>query len=280
MRCLGNNIGITVNDITVSYNDNGPDDAPVIIFIHGFPLNKSMWDKQAAALKNNYRVIAYDIRGHGNSEAGDEDFSIDLFVNDLISLMDKLKLFEVMLCGLSMGGYIALKAIEKFPKRFDSLVLSDTQCIADTLEDKQKRLKAIENIKENGVEQYADLSIKNLFAPGSFTTRVEEIAAVRNMIINTSVQSLCKTLIALAVRRETCSNLYKIEVPVLIMAGQEDKITPPDAARLIRENIQFSRIRILEHAGHIANMENPDEFNDQLIGFLHSHIKKAVSISY
>ncbi|MBK5273259.1 MAG: alpha/beta fold hydrolase, partial [Bacteroidia bacterium] len=193
---------------------------------------------------------------------------------------DKLRLYEVILCGLSMGGYIALKAIEKFPRRFDSLVLSDTQCLADTLKEKQKRMKAIESIKENGVEKYADLSIKNLFAPGSFRTNVEEIAAVRNMIINTSVQSISRTLFALSVRQETCSKLYKIEVPVLIMAGKEDKITPPDSARLMKEHIQFSRLRILEHAGHIANMENPWEFNNHLIGFLHSQIKRAVSIAY
>ena len=148
MRELGYNLKITVNDLTVSYNDDGQDGAPVIIFIHGFPFNKSMWDKQFNALKNNYRVIAYDVRGHGNSDAGTGDFSIELFVKDLLNFMDALKIDKTMLCGLSMGGYIALNAVENFPNRFDALILSDTNCIADIPEVKEKRMKTIASIKK------------------------------------------------------------------------------------------------------------------------------------
>ena len=113
MRCIGNNNNITINNLTVSYSDHGPDDAPVIIFIHGFPLNKSMWNIQVEALKENYRVIAYDIRGHGNSDPGIDEFFIELFVIDLLRLMEKLKIEKSILCGLSLGGYIALNAVLK-----------------------------------------------------------------------------------------------------------------------------------------------------------------------
>ena len=145
--------------------------APVIIFIHGFPFNKSMWNLQVEALKDKYRVITYDIRGHGKSDAGNEVFTIDLFVNDLINLMDALKIDNAILCGLSMGGYIALNAMAKYQERFDALILCDTQCIADTPEAKEKRIKAIESIRKTGVEKYADESIKNLFASGSFINK-------------------------------------------------------------------------------------------------------------
>ena len=104
MRYFGNNIKTLVNKLVVSYTDNGPDEAPVIIFIHGFPLNKTMWDNQVDALKENYRVISYDIRGHGDSEQGNEDFFINLFVKDLLHLMDALKIEKASICGLSMGG--------------------------------------------------------------------------------------------------------------------------------------------------------------------------------
>ena len=271
MRTKGNNIKITINNLTVSYNDEGPDEAQAIIFIHGFPFNKSMWDMQVEALKDTYRVIAYDIRGHGNSDAGNEDFSIELFVNDLLGLMDKLKLNKTMLCGLSMGGYIALNAIENHPERFDALVLSDTQCIADTPGVKEKRMKAIESIRQNGVEKYADESIKNLFATESFTTKTEEIKAVREMIVQTSEQSLCNTLLALSMRKETCSQLPAIKVPVLIMVGTEDKVTPPAQARWMHEKIHDSLLVPIEHAGHIANMENPSGFNDTLKKFVHRY---------
>ncbi len=268
MREIGNNIEITVNNLTVSYNDEGENGTPVVIFIHGFPFNKAMWDKQLEALKENYRVIAYDVRGHGNSDAGKGDFSIELFANDLLSFMDALKLDKAMLCGLSMGGYIALNAVEKDPDRFDALILSDTTCIADTPEVKEKRMKAIESIKKAGVEKYAEESIKNLFAPESLSTKKEEIAAVRDMIVNTSKQSLYKTLRAFYERKETCSKLQDINVPVLIMVGKEDKITPLDAAQFIHEKIEGSTLNIIEHAGHLSNMENPSAFNTQLEEFV------------
>lgn len=226
MRNSGSNIKVTVNDLKITYNDEGESGAPVIIFIHGFPFNKSMWDEQLKALKGNYRVIAYDVRGHGNSDAGKGDFSIDLFAKDLIDFMDALSIDKAMLCGLSMGGYIALNAVEKYPDRFDALILSDTTCTADTPEAKEKRLKTIESIKKNGVEKFAEESIKNLFAPESLSTKKEEIAAVREMIVNTSKPSLYKTLQAFYERKETCSSLQDLNIPVLIMVGKEDKITP------------------------------------------------------
>jgi pimeloyl-ACP methyl ester carboxylesterase len=227
-----------------------------------------MWDLQVDAFKDNYRVITYDIRGHGNSEPGNEDFSIDLFVSDLIGLMDSLKIDKAIVCGLSMGGYIALNAAGKYSKRFDALVLADTQCIADTPETKEKRMMAIESIRKNGVEKYAEESIKNLFASETFSTRISTVADVRKMIEKTTEQSLCNTLLALSVRNETCSILPEIEIPVLIMVGKEDKLTPPAAATFMHKKIKGSLLKILDHAGHLSNMQNPVEFNLQLKEFL------------
>jgi len=269
MRYLGNN-RIAVNNHTISFNDEGPDNAPVMIFIHGFPLNKTMWNKQVEVMIENCRVIAYDIRGFGNSDAGTEDFSIELFVDDLLGLMDFLKIEKAMLCGLSMGGYIALNAIENFPKRFDALVLCDTNCIADTPEAKENRMKTIESIRKNGLEQYANESVKNLFAPESFVTNMEKIAVVKKIIMNTSVQSISRTLYALIRRKETCTNLTNLTIPVLILVGREDKITPPEAARQMQKNIKGSKLNIIEHAGHLSNIENPYEFNIQIEKFISS----------
>jgi len=268
MRHTGNNINITVNNIKVSYNDEGLNEAPVIIFIHGFPLNKSMWDNQIEKLKDNYRVIAYDIRGHGNTEVGTIDFSIDLFVKDLLSFMDALKIEKSIICGLSMGGYIALNAIENHPERFTALILSDTNCTADAPEAKEKRMKTIESIKENGVEKLANDLLPNLFAPESFITNSKEIVAVKEMIVNTSKESLYKSLHALANRKETCRKLAEIKVPVLILVGKEDKITPVEAAKAMHEKIDIALLSIIGGAGHLSNLENPEEFNSQLIKFL------------
>ena len=274
MRYIGTDIEITVNNHTISYTDEGPDNAPVIILIHGFPLNKSMWNKQVEALIETYRVIAYDVRGHGNSTSGTDDFTIELFVTDLIRLMDALKIEKAMLCGLSMGGYIALSAVENFPKRFGALILCDTNCVADTPEAKGKRMMSIESIQKNGLEQYANESLANLFAPESFVTNKEKIALVKEMIKGTSVQSLSNTLIALSKRKETCAGLATIHIPVLIIVGKEDKITPPEAALLMQKKIKGSKLNIIEHAGHLSNIENSYEFNSQLRKFISSVYKK------
>lgn len=272
MRNPGKNNKIITNNITVSYTDEGPDNAPVIIFIHGFPLNKAMWDKQVREFKENYRVIAYDIRGHGDSDAGSDDFSIELFVRDLLSLMDALKVDKTILCGFSLGGYIALNAIENYPERFSALLLCDTNCTADSPEAKEKRMKAIESIKEKGLEQYAEESLKKLFTPISISKQIEEIAIVREMIMKTSKQSLYKILHAMADRADTCTKLHEIKVPVLILVGKADEITPPDVALAMHEKIKSSTIHSIDHAGHLSNMENPKQFNNQLRKFFETLI--------
>ncbi len=270
MRNSGNNLKIKVNNISVSYNDEGPEESPTIIFIHGFPLNKSMWDNQIEALKDNCRVIAYDIRGHGNSDVGTSDFSIGLFVNDLLSFMDALNIEKTIICGLSMGGYIALNAIENHSTRFTALILSDTNCTADSPEAIEKRMNAIKSIQENGVEKFANDLIINLFADESFKRNLKEIQTVREMIVKTSTLSLHNSLHAMADRKETCEKLSEIKVPVLIIVGKEDKITPPDVARFMQSQIKYSKLSIVEHAGHLSNLENPYEFNHQINKFIAS----------
>lgn len=270
MRDLGKDINITINGLTVSYIDDGPEEAPVIIFIHGFPFNKLMWHLQTEALKEKYRVLAYDIRGFGNSDAGMEEFSIGLFVSDLLSLMDTLKIKQAVLCGLSMGGYIALHAIESYPERFSGLVLADTNCLADSAEAKDKRMKTIERIRENGIEKYADESLNKLFAPESFTNNLAGISDAREMILKTPEQSLYRTLHALSERKETCGKLPEISVPVHIFVGKEDIITPLDASHHMHEKIKHSVLFIIDHAGHLSNLENPWAFNYRLKKFMSS----------
>jgi len=227
-----------------------------------------MWDKQSEKLKGSYRVIAYDIRGHGDTDLGAIDFSIDLFAQDLIDFMDALKIERTMLCGLSMGGYIALNAIDKHPNRFSALILSDTNCTADSSEAKENRMKTIEGIKENGVKKLADGLIPKLFAPESFKTYSEGIAVVKELIVKTPKQSLYNSLHAMANRKETCSKLPEIKIPVLIIVGKEDKITPPEAANAMHEKIKDSSLQIIPNAGHLSNLENQEDFNNQLKKFI------------
>jgi 3-oxoadipate enol-lactonase len=268
LRNSGKELNVKINDIFVFYRDVGPIDAPVIVFIHGFPLNKSMWVSQIEAMKDSYRLISYDIRGHGNSSIGTEEFSIDRFADDLLSFLDAMKINKSVLCGLSMGGYIALNAVTNFKERFDGLVLCDTNCLADTQEAIEKRLQTIENIENSGIEKYADESIEMLFSGESLITKLDEIAEVKKMILNTPLQTLTQTLLALTKRKETAGKLKEISLPVLIIVGKEDVITPVTDAQYMNANIEGSILTILENAGHLSNMENSDSYNKRLKNFV------------
>ncbi|MFL5753847.1 MAG: alpha/beta fold hydrolase [Bacteroidia bacterium] len=268
MRTIGENLSVQVNDITVAYSDLGPETAPPVIFIHGFPFNRKMWDLQLEALKNNYRVIAYDIRGHGNTTAGIKDFSIETFSEDFTGFMEKLNLTEVIGCGLSMGGYILLATAKKSPTLFRGLLLASTQCMPDSPEAKNKRTKAISSIQKQGIEAYADESIKKLFSSKSFTARKGEVRSIREMICTTSVDTLCKTLKALAERKETCSDLHELTIPVLVMAGEEDAIIAPDASEFLAEQFSNSFFEVISSSGHLSNLENTHEFNGKLKKYL------------
>ena len=158
----GYDLTIEVNDFNLSYDDVGEGRIP-IIFLHGFPFDKSMWKEQCEFLKTNYRLIACDIRGFGKSIDEQTSLNMSLFADDLIQFMDKLEINKAIICGLSMGGFITLNALERFPERFEALILCDTQCIADTTEVKEKRFKAIEEIEENGVAGFYEKFIKNVF---------------------------------------------------------------------------------------------------------------------
>jgi pimeloyl-ACP methyl ester carboxylesterase len=258
----------------VSYVDEGKLRATPIIFIHGFPFDKSTWEEQMEALQPDYRVIAYDVRGHGDSNPGMEEFSIQLFTDDLFLFMDALNIEKAILCGLSMGGYIALQAIKQEPLRISGLILADTQCFADTEEAKEKRFKTVDHIRENGLKQYASDSVKKLFSETSLRDKTEIVSAIERTILKTPVDTICNTLIALAGRMETCSALPLITVPVLIFVGAEDKVTTPEAAQKIQELIPGSALRVLEKAGHLSNLEAGDSFNLHLQNFLKSEFPK------
>ena len=261
---------IEVKGNKVSYFDEGKGEIP-IIFIHGFPFNKTMWKDQVSLLSASHRVIAYDVRGYGGSQAGVEEFTIDQFADDLFSLMDALEISKAVICGLSMGGYIVLNALTKQHERIVGLMLADTQCAADTEEGKDKRRKTIAFIKKNGLKEYADESMKNLFAPQSFTDNKEQVTFVKNIILHTEAQSICKTLEALATRSETCSTLDKIKIPTLIIVGKEDKVTPLAAAQKMNELIANSQLHVINEAGHMSNLENMTDFTEQVKTFLTTH---------
>ncbi len=257
----------TINNLECHYTDSGIEHASPVLFIHGFPFNQEMWKEQIELLAETHRVITYDVRGHGKSQLGDGHVLIDFLVDDLFALMDHLGIHSANVAGLSMGGYVALRGIEREPNRFLSLVLCNTKSEADTNEAKTKRADAIRAIQNNGVETFADNFLKSVFAPTSFDKRPEAVRKIRTMIKSTSPDTLCSTLIALAARTDTTETLTKIDIPVLILVGEHDQLTPPSAAQNMANNLRDAQIHILPDAAHLSNLENPEEFNTHLRNF-------------
>jgi len=263
------NLLTEVNNFTVSYNDAGEGSIPVI-FLHGFPFDKSMWKGQLDSLKSSNRIIACDIRGFGKSIDEKTPLSIDLFSEDLIAFLDKLNIEKAIVCGLSMGGFIALNAIQKFPERFDALILCDTQCIADTTEVKENRYKAIEQINRDGVIEFNKKFIKSVFHPNSLANKTELVENLSGVVFANSKEIIIAGITALAERSETCSSLSAIRIPTLIICGREDAVTPLGQSEFMHEHIEGSSLKIIDNAGHVSNLEQPEEFNEYVRNFLNS----------
>lgn len=263
----GYDLTIPVSDFNLSYDDLGEGDIPVI-FLHGYPFSKEMWKQQLEFLQSTHRVIACDIRGFGKSTYEEGALSMDLFADDLLTFMYKLQIEKAIICGLSMGGYIALNAVERFPTHFEALILCDTQCIADTPEGKEKRYKVIDDIKANGVKEFNEKFINSVFHKDSLSNNKELVESLRTVVFSNSQEVIIAGLTALAERSQTCSTLGAIKIPTLILCGREDEVTPLAQSEFMHQMIERSILHVIEKAGHVSNLEQPDEFNQQLLGFL------------
>ena len=259
---------IKLNDIHINYVERGMPQGLPVVFVHGFPFNHAMWEPQMLTLPNEYRAIAYDVRGHGESDVADGIYSIEFFVDDLIALLDHLVLKQVVLCGLSMGGYIALRAIERHPDRFKGLVLCDTRSEADPTEAKVKRSASIKAVKTNGVKAFAEGFVKAVFAPQTFEKNPAAVEKIKSAIVGNSPLGICGTLLALASRTDTSASLPNIKVPTLILVGEQDAITPVAASQAMNEKIQGSELHVIPNAAHMSNLENTEAFNAALLKFL------------
>jgi 3-oxoadipate enol-lactonase len=258
----------TINGAPMHIVDRGPRTGMPVVFIHGFPFSHAMWDPQVEAVSRRYRAVAYDVRGHGESFVGDGQYTIEGHVDDLVAILDQLGLEQAVIVGLSMGGYIALRALEREPDRFRAAALCDTRSEADTNEAKLRRFATIAAVKTYGSAPFADTFVKAVFAPASLERVPDQVARIRGIIARTPALSIAGTLLALASRTDTTLSLGKISVPTLILVGEEDVTTPPEASRAMHAKIPGSVLHIIPKAAHMSNLENTEAFNAHLMTFL------------
>jgi pimeloyl-ACP methyl ester carboxylesterase len=257
-----------VNGVRLGYSDTGSG-SPVLL-VHGFPLNRSMWEPQLGMLRERARVIVPDLRGFGASEAGPPGpLTMDQHADDLDALLDALEVREpVVFCGLSMGGYIAFSFWRRHRERVAAFVLADTRATPDGQEERERRLAMADEVERSGSPQAAlDLMLPRLFAP-SLWQGAPARELVRAMVASTPARSIADGARGVAARPDSLDVLPGVEVPALVIVGEHDLITPPAESRAMVERLPNARLEVIPQAGHMANFENTDAFNEALAGFL------------
>ena len=255
----------TIKRTKFSYSDRGHGDA--VLFVHGFPLNKSMWKSQLASLSPYYQCIAPDLRGHGSSQDVSGTYTVDILADDLKGLLDRLGIHRVTLVGFSMGGYVAFAFYRKYPRSVRSLVLADTRPQADSPEAKQGRETAAQTVLTEGTTGIATTLTGRMLAPAS-QQRPALVQSVKTIMTSTPVNGWVGDLRGLAARPDSMDTLAKITCPTLILVGDQDAVTPPADSQLMAERIKDAKLVTISGAGHLSPMEQPRAFNRALRQFL------------
>jgi 3-oxoadipate enol-lactonase len=263
---------IRVNDLNVAYDDCGPAGAPVILFLHAFPLNRSMWRPQLDFFAETHRCIALDLRGHGETTyvgkpLGAGQVSMSLLADDAAALLATLDIPQAAVCGLSLGGYVSFALWRRHPHHIGKLILADTKAQPDNAEQKANRMKQADLARAEGLRPVADGMLPKLIAPQHEHTVLD--FAVRHMIQGTRVAEIVPTLHALADRPDSQPTLPTIDVPTLILVGEQDALTPVKDAELVQKGIgPLAQLVVIHSAGHLSNLEQPPAFNFALRRFL------------
>ncbi|HEX5705767.1 MAG TPA: alpha/beta fold hydrolase [Pyrinomonadaceae bacterium] len=257
-----------VRGIDLAYEDEGAGDS-VVLLLHGFLFSRAMWRGQIEALRAEHRVVALDLRGHGRTTVVAEGAAtMEEMARDAASLLDELGVERATVCGLSMGGYVALAFYRLFRERTRALVLADTRAEADTEEGLRAREEMRRVALDSGLREIADTLTPKMLAPATLAGRPEQVAFVREMILGTSRVGAAAALRGMAARRNQTDLLPEIEVPALVIVGSEDSITPPSMSEAMARAIPRATLEVIEGAGHASNIERPEEFNRALAEFL------------
>ena len=258
---------ISVGEIELAFKDRGA--GPVLLLVHGFPLDHSMWAGQIDALAARYRVIAPDLRGFGQSSGQDERTTMQQFATDLAGLLDGLEIREsVTLCALSMGGYIALQFWMQYRDRLSRLILCDTRAASDTPEGAQGRLALAGTVLTEGSLPVADSMLPKLFAPQSLVSGADYIEATKQVMASTRPTTVAASLRGMAERPNMTDELPNIDLPALLLCGEHDVITPAAEMRDVAAAMPDSMFHVIYGAGHMSPLERPERVNQLILDFL------------
>ncbi len=258
---------LQIHNFSMSYIDQGK--GLPILFVHGYPLNGRMWQPQVEGLSGVARSLAPDLRGHGASQPVPGPYWMDLLADDLNAFLDALQITRpVVICGLSMGGYVTLAFQRQFSPRLAGVILTATRAGADSPEGKAGRDKAAELARKEGVEAIVAAMLPKMLSPKTYEKKPELVQTVRSILEETSLEGVIGDLMGMKERPDLTPTLAEIELPTLILHGADDQLIPFREAEAMRDAIPNASLEILPDAGHLLNLEQPEQFNEAVRRFL------------
>jgi len=255
---------IKANGISINYQVDGPDGAPWLVLSNSLATNLTMWDDQARELGRAFRVLRYDQRGHGLTEAPAGRYPFDLLIADALALMDALAIRKAHFSGLSMGGATALGLAQKRADRLDRVIVCDSPC-QSTPTSSQQWEERIVVAREQGMEALVEPTIARWFPPDVIKANPPHVDKVRRMIRSTPVDGFVGCAAALA-DHDYAAAVARVTRPVLFLVGEKDAAAPP--MRKLNEALPGSRFVGLAGAGHISNLDEPEGFTRAVKDFL------------
>ncbi len=258
---------VNLGDVSLQVHDEGS--GPPVLFVHGFPLDHRMWRHQLAELVTDYRVIAPDLRGFGGSDVTDGTVTMDQFADDLDTILTQLGVEQpVVLCGLSMGGYIAWKFTRRHRARLKALIPCDTRAIADPPDAVENRKRVAATVLEHGAEPIAGAMPSNLLSPMTLEQQPELLDELRQTIAGTAPQGIAAAALGMAERPDSTQLLSSVDLPALLIVGEDDRISTVEEMRGIADAMPQAELVVVPAAGHMAPLENPGLVNTAIREFL------------
>jgi len=240
-----------------------------LLFIHGWPHDRSLWAAQLSGLKTQARCIAPDLRGFGDSSVV-PPYSIDQYADDLAAVLGMLGIERAVVCGLSMGGYVALSMLRRHRSLLRGLILTSTRATADTPEAREKRMRLIAFVDEQGVDALATRQLKAMVGETTLNSRPDVLEALRFMMSQAPPEGVVGGLRAMASRCDSTDLLGGIDFPTLVVSGTEDTFTVPEEMRGLADAIPGSRLEVIRGGGHVCPYEKPAAFNHVVAEYLAS----------
>jgi 3-oxoadipate enol-lactonase len=256
---------IQVSGVTIGYEASGT--GPPIVFFHAFPLNRVMWAPQVAALGRRFKTIAIDVRGLGESDAPYWRYSLEQYVGDIKAVLAHLRIENALFVGLSLGGYLAFALYRLHPGLMRGVVLADTRAEADKPEQIQWRFNLAQRTAANGPKAVIEEMLPKLLAPSRYDRDPSLVAQVKSMLAAAPVPGIIGALMAIAERPDSTELLPHMTIPALVIVGKDDVLTPVADAERIAKGIAGAELVVIQDAGHLSNLEQPDRFTTAVEGF-------------